>query len=186
MQLCNERHSLRRNKAKNRDWTIVISYVLFIYATLSIMPRIWNSFSRATGELSSFLVAVVFVILAMYVVFYLIAMKKTISSFLWLLFLIVFYVIALRMIELSIERIHFIEYGLLSIFVFKALRHSIQNKRIYAWAALIAFAFGCIDEGIQYFLPNRFFDVKDIAVNAVAILFGLALLALVFRPRLEL
>lgn len=177
---------MRRNKAKVRDWSIVAGYAFFIYSTLSIMPWIWNNISETTGGLNSFLVAVVLVVLALYMVFYLIAAKKTISSFLWLPLLITFYVLALRMIELPIERIHFIEYGLLSILVFKALRHSIQNKSVYAWAALIAFLFGCIDEGIQYFLPNRSFDIKDITVNAVAAFFGLALLALVFRPRLEL
>jgi hypothetical protein len=65
------------------------------------------------------------------------------------------------------ERLHFIEYGVLA-----GLLHGALGERP-AWirapaAALLAAAGGLADETIQFYLPNRVFDWRDVALNAVA------------------
>ena len=70
------------------------------------------------------------------------------------------------------ERSHLIEYSVLAIFIHKALLERIQNGEKVPLTALTAFGLtvliGAIDEGNQYFLPSRVFDVEDIMFNSLA------------------
>ncbi len=82
------------------------------------------------------------------------------------------------------EAFHFIQYGVLSLLLFRALSHRIQDPSIYVAATLIGSAAGIFDELIQWVVPQRFFDYRDIGINALAV--GLVQLALAagIRPRL--
>ena len=74
------------------------------------------------------------------------------------------------------EAFHFVQYGVLSLLLFRALGHRLQDPSIYVAAALIGAAFGIFDELIQWVVPRRFFDYRDIGINALAA--GLAQVAL--------
>jgi len=89
-------------------------------------------------------------------------------------------VLLLSRFELPEERLHFLEYGLVGGLVFAALLERQKNKRrdssglpsrcAYLWPAVGAFVMtgvaGWIDEGIQEVLPNRYYDLRDVAMNA--------------------
>lgn len=70
------------------------------------------------------------------------------------------------------ERSHLIEYSVLAIFIHKALSErwsdsaSIWRPALLSWG--ITFLVGVLDEGIQYWLPERVFDPEDIAFNGIA------------------
>ena len=70
------------------------------------------------------------------------------------------------------ERSHLIEYSVLAIFVHKALGErwvesaSIWRTALMAW--LFTFLIGVLDEGLQYWLPDRVFDTEDIVFNGIA------------------
>ncbi len=70
------------------------------------------------------------------------------------------------------ERSHLIEYGVLAIFIHKALIERLSNKNKLLRQALIAFALttliGVFDEGVQMFLPSRVFDLRDMLFNSLA------------------
>lgn len=74
------------------------------------------------------------------------------------------------------EAFHFIQYGVLSLLLFRALRHRLQDPSIYLAAALLGAAAGIVDELIQWLVPQRYFDYRDIGINALAV--GLVQLAL--------
>jgi hypothetical protein len=74
------------------------------------------------------------------------------------------------------EAFHFVQYGVLSLLLFRALGHRLQNPTIYVAATLIGAAFGIFDELIQWVVPRRYFDYRDIGINALAV--GLVQLAL--------
>lgn len=70
------------------------------------------------------------------------------------------------------ERSHLMEYSVLAIFIHLALvERAKQGKKVPA-PALLAFGLtlltGVLDEGVQYFLPDRVFDPYDIMFNAFA------------------
>ena len=76
------------------------------------------------------------------------------------------------------EALHFVQYGLVGGFVFAALgerrRHLAPGAPLArpgvaaVVAVLLTAAAGWADEGIQYLLPNRYYDLRDVAFNAAA------------------
>jgi uncharacterized membrane protein YhaH (DUF805 family) len=76
-----------------------------------------------------------------------------------------------------LERSHLIEYSVLSIFIHKALLERKKEGKNIAYPALLASAIaisvGILDECIQYFLPNRVFDLEDIVFNCMAVVMAI-------------
>jgi len=73
-----------------------------------------------------------------------------------------------RLKNSPVEVTHFLEYGVLSFFIFKALSHHIKNQSIYFSATLITLIFGILDEVIQWIVPGRVWNFKDVGMNAVS------------------
>jgi VanZ family protein len=82
------------------------------------------------------------------------------------------YALVFVRMELPEERTHILEYGLVALFVFEALRERSRNlgkpRAVGVMAVVIAASFGAIDEALQAALPNRVFDLRDIAFNTLA------------------
>ena len=82
------------------------------------------------------------------------------------------------------EAVHFIEYGVLGLLIYRALTHSITDPTIYLTAAAIGASVGILDEVIQWITPDRYWDLRDIWLN----FFGVALtqigIALGLQPSL--
>ncbi|NCA81883.1 MAG: hypothetical protein EOM72_03975 [Opitutae bacterium] len=80
------------------------------------------------------------------------------------------------------EAFHFVQYGGLSLLLFRALSHRLPDPSIYAVATLIGAAFGIFDELIQWVVPQRYFDYRDIGINAFAVGLVQVALAAGIRP----
>ena len=76
------------------------------------------------------------------------------------------------------ERTHLIEYGVLSVFIYEALKERASHGRRVPVPALLAIVaaslIGLIDEIIQAFLPNRAYDPRDLLFNFLAALMAVA------------
>ena len=70
------------------------------------------------------------------------------------------------------ERSHLMEFSVLAILIHKALQERYTSRNLVLIPAVLAFTFtsiiGILDEGIQYFLPNRVFDPEDLVFNTLA------------------
>ncbi len=66
------------------------------------------------------------------------------------------------------EVLHLLEYGLLGLLAFRALAHRMRDYGIYLAATLIGAIVGALDEALQWATPNRYWELRDIAINAVA------------------
>lgn len=70
------------------------------------------------------------------------------------------------------ERSHLIEFGVVAVFIYEALRERMaQGRRVPVAPLLTVFLtalVGTVDEVIQVFLPNRVFDPLDIVFNVLA------------------
>ena len=75
-------------------------------------------------------------------------------------------------IEKPAERIHFLEYGILGAFIFKATGKGTKQN---IFAIILLFIIAVIDELIQYMLPNRVGDIRDIVMNLTGGIIGLCL-----------
>jgi len=83
------------------------------------------------------------------------------------------------------EALHFLQYGLVGGFFFAALSERRRRRpaasppswptRLPAVTAFVlTLAAGWADEGIQYLLPNRYYDLRDVAFNAAAAALAIA------------
>ena len=69
------------------------------------------------------------------------------------------------------ERVHFLQYGLLGIMVAATARN--ESLALLAKLATFAILVGVIDECIQWYLPNRVGDFRDVAFNTMAAILGI-------------
>ena len=154
---------------------LVIGYVSAIYLTLPLMRPVLNYLKAQLGSRFSLLtdIALIAVMAGLATVL----AKNKITWKQWFLTLIVFclYGYGLKVLNIPEERIHLLEYGLLSYLVFKMYRSEQPPLSLY-WQSFLTVSFlGTLDEIIQYFIPSRVGDVRDIILNIISGLLGLVL-----------
>ncbi len=66
------------------------------------------------------------------------------------------------------EAVHFLEYGVLGLLLYRALRLHVPDATVFLAAALAGIIVGTVDEIIQWIVPGRYFDFRDIAINSGA------------------
>jgi hypothetical protein len=92
---------------------------------------------------------------------------------------LVFGALASRLSPVEVK-LHCVEYGVLGGLFYLALAQRRRRAALPAAIVLTATA-GWLDEGIQYLLPNRWYDLADVALNAASGALGAGLVALL-RP----
>lgn len=82
------------------------------------------------------------------------------------------YLLVFVRMNLPEERTHLIEYSVVAALIYQALGERAANGRKVPYPALLAWGLtallGLLDEAIQWALPNRVFDPRDILFNALA------------------
>lgn len=79
-------------------------------------------------------------------------------------------------------KLHFVQYGVLGGLLWGAW-HERGSRWAPLWALVVTAAAGWVDEGIQYLLPNRYYDLLDVALNAFAGAIAIGTLEGVARTR---
>ena len=72
----------------------------------------------------------------------------------------------------SVERVNFVEYGAIAFLFYRAWRR-LGNPSMLILPALAALLVGTLDEWLQWFIPNRVGEARDVFLNLVAIACGL-------------
>ena len=91
-----------------------------------------------------------------------------------LLALAVLYGAAATQSQTPEERLHLLEYGGVALLTELALPSRVRGAGRFIVAWVITIATGWCDELIQGLLPNRHYDLHDVALNAVSGLLALA------------
>jgi hypothetical protein len=77
-----------------------------------------------------------------------------------------------------LERTHLAEYGIAAWLAWRAVRPHVSGTfAAYAAAVLLGTAIGWGDELVQGLLPNRVYDLRDVAMNAAGAVLGIVVLA---------
>ncbi len=154
------------------SWLAVVAWTLVIYFTIPFARRIQAAFAEAWGRPAFTYVVLAFIAVACaaaLVYLFRASRGAAIGQYVWL-FLAggtsVYF--TLRLAPAPEESLHFIEYGILALLVFRALSHGVRDPLIYLNAWLICAIIGSFDEVIQWMTPRRFFAFGDIALNALA------------------
>jgi hypothetical protein len=152
-------------KSNKRLWLFIAVYVIFIYLTLPIMRPVLNFLYEALGKEA--LSIGVNGLLALAIVSFSIYVYK--SGFrmyprLALIFLIMLAggVVAMGL-DIPEERVHFLEYGVLGLLVLKAT--GVGSIRFVLYSVILVSLIGAVEELIQWSLPNRVGDMRDVLMN---------------------
>lgn len=81
------------------------------------------------------------------------------------------------------EAVHYVQYGILSLLLFRAFAHRISDYSIYAAVAIAGTIVGMIDETVQWLTPGRYFGFEDIWLNLTAVALVQIAVATAIRPK---
>jgi len=168
-------------KKKFWAWLWVALCAMAIFLIVPLARTIQSFVSTYSGRSLFGYTVLVAVGAAFLVVIYVLIFRLGIRSFsrlFWLSAVAALYVyFTLKLWRTPEEAVHFLEYGLLSFFLLRALSLSVRDKTIYARTFLIASLVGIFDEILQWIVPGRFWDFRDAGLNALAAgLFQVALI----------
>lgn len=151
-------------------WVALCTLAIFLVVPLA---RTIQSFVQARwgGSLFGYTVLVVaggtFLTLICFLYFKL--KIRSPSNYIWLTIITGLYVyFTLKLWKVPVEAIHFLEYGLLGFFLFRAFRLTIKDKSIYLSAFFFGSLVGILDEIIQWMVPLRYWDIRDVGLNALS------------------
>lgn len=175
-------HIRRLGVERCRAWALAVLYIAFVYSTIPVMPAVWEVLREYTEGSIRYLgiLAVAGVAVALIVQVWRRVGLTRWAPYLALLLIAPVYVVLLNRYALfPSERLHLVEYGFMGSFLFRALRFDLSERRAYIASFLITVLVGIGDECVQWILPQRFFEVKDIQLNALSGCLGLLLLRFV-------
>jgi len=155
-------------KERQKNWMLVYAWVFLIYSTLYIARPICD-FLKATVAFSAF-VDILCIGLGAAALIGVVKKAKVFNalSYVLLAVVLVSYANGLMTLQYPEEKIHFIEYGVLAFLVYRALALGAHSPKAYAQSFVIVTVLGLVDEGIQYLLPNRYFQVEDVVLNSIS------------------
>lgn len=85
-------------------------------------------------------------------------------------------------LQAPVEAVHFIEYGVLALVLFRAWRQPAPDVLAYPLSWLSAGLVAWLDEFLQWLMPGRFWDYRDLRLNLLAAGLVLAAIAWILRP----
>lgn len=148
-------------------------YVFFIYASLPFAPAVWRFIAWKLGKGASSIPFVLLSIVILSVFLYIFRFKKrSFPSYCAVAATGLLYFIGMLHVELPAEKLHFLEYAGVGYFSYRVYR---DMKKRYMAAILTVVVISLFDEAIQYLLPNRVFEIRDIAVNIFGGILGLVI-----------
>lgn len=178
----------RPEESEARSWFYVVTWSLIIFVTVPFARAIQAYVSTTWGR--DYFIYGVFLAITAFLLYSFRTLKirrqhATLGGYLWLLGITAIFVIyTIHLRSIPEEAMHFVQYGILSLLVYRALTHRISDNGIYIVAALVTFAVGITDEALQWLVPKRVWGLEDIWLDAVAAVLALLAVAKGLRPAL--
>jgi len=162
-------------------------WIVLIYTTIPFVRRAREAFAaRWPAELIAY--AVIAVALGAAVAAIIILRRRQLrigsADLLWLVGVAAVIVLwTRRLMGQPEEAVHFLEYGVLGVLLFRTFETRVPDPTVYVAATLTGLLVGTVDEIIQWLVPGRFWDLRDIVLNGGAVaLVQIAIWRLLKRP----
>jgi hypothetical protein len=153
------------------SWLLVALWSLLILATVPFARTIQRFVTQRWGR-ESFMVFTLgaIVVLTVALSIYLWRSPKRFggAQVLWLVGMLVVYFFTASRLKTPEEALHFLEYGVLGVLVFRALSYTLRDSAIYPTAVLVCTLVGTIDEILQWVTPQRYWEFRDVGLNALS------------------
>ena len=150
-------------------WSFVGMWVSLIYSTLYIVRPICD-FLKSHIAFNLFTDIIMFCLLWGVIISFLIKFEiRRKSTYAFLAFIALIYMYGfIFLVEFPEEKIHLAEYGFLAVLIYRALAVDFKELFSYFMAFVITALLGWGDEGIQYILPNRYYQTQDVILNLIS------------------
>jgi hypothetical protein len=150
-------------------WLLIALYIAVIYLTLPLMRPVLNYLYSSVGKGTlSVMVNLSLGIASASIV--LLSVKRGLPRALLIGILLVIAALFIYGMDRPEERIHFLEYGVLGFMVLKGMK---EHRHMIVLSFVFVALVGAVDELIQWLLPNRVGDLRDIAMNAAGGMLGI-------------
>jgi len=155
----------------------------FIPLARGLQKYVYSAFGKETFTYAVILIIAVLMVLYLY---RLRLRMKSVSQYVWLCLsgtVYIYSAVCLR--GHPEEAVHLLEYGLLAFFVFRAVSYRIQDWTAYPSSWFIVLFAGSTDEFIQWMVPGRVGDLRDIGINIFAGTVFLVTLNKCYKPDIK-
>jgi len=157
---------------RKKYWLLVFVWVALIYASIPFVRPLCETLRRYT--LLNFSI---FLSVAAIVILFLRALRQQKHwdrlTYVFLFLALAMYAYGFIVIKIPEEKIHFIQYGILSFLVYQAIALDVRGFQSYLWAFILVTFLGWMDECIQAITPGRYFGWSDVGLNSVSGVLGL-------------
>ncbi len=169
-------------------WSQAIAWVAVIYTSIFFARRVQAFVVANVGREGFYFFVVLFgVITLAYIARHLYRYRKEYSWLNYFTIVVVFSLYLFRTTQLKKsapeEALHFVQYGILYCLILRALVCRYRHVAVIALALVLTSLFGNLDEVVQWFAPERYFDWRDVGLNAFSGLMASILFAFAFRPQ---
>lgn len=170
------------------SWLYVVAWTLIIFASIPLARAIQEYVSQQWSRDAFTYAVVVAIVSALSTAISYARRLRSISrsSYFWLTAIgAIFFGYTIELGKRAPEEaIHFVQYGVLGVLVYRALTHRLQDTSIYFAAAIIGGVIGAIDEYIQWLTPRRVWGLGDIWLNFFSSALAQAAIAKGLQPKL--
>jgi hypothetical protein len=162
-------------------------WIGLIYATIPFVRKAREAFvARWPAELIAYAVIAAVLAAAVAAVVFLRRHRPHIGlvDLLWLISVAVVIIVwTRRLMGQPEEAVHFLEYGVLGVLLYRVFEPRVPDPTVYVAATLTGLLVGTVDEFIQWLVPGRYWDFRDIVLNGSAVaLVQIAIWRMVPRP----
>lgn len=165
-------------------WAGLIAYIAVLYATIPVGFQAVSGIVQRIGSWNFMAAVNLFgAVVAAALTLYLVSRHRTDRpmAYIWFLGIALVFLYYFWMLEVTVKRIHFLEYAALAVLMYRAFRARVAPPTLYPVVALSVAGVGAGDETIALFLPKRFGAVTDVIFDVTGGLLGLMLIKFVLR-----
>jgi VanZ family protein len=169
----------RTSKTDILLWTSITVFTGLIYSTLAVVSKVRKFLVEKYGNGIFDHIYWLFGIIGVLLVWYAFRKykgKELVFRLVTVGLFTVVYGYYLSGMKHAIERIHFLEYGILGTLLYAALSRHIRNWTAVILSLHMVYWIGLGDEAIQWLLPSRVGEIRDSVINLFSGLLGVALL----------
>jgi len=150
-------------------WVATGLWIAIIFVTLRYVP-VWRDFITDRFTETPIVVLVIVILLAVFgaTIVHMVRHKSLIRDYLFLAVICAAYAYSLSRIDIVVEQVHFIEYGLLAYLIISALRVDWRHSGQYVTTLLLITLVGVSDEYVQGTLVNRVGELRDVYLNILS------------------
>lgn len=156
-------------------------YIAILYATVPLVPRFTKSLVERHGYSVYNWIYLPFALLGMALLWHVLRRTekgKRLFTLSGLGAISLAYAVILPNLKYGVERMHFLQYGLLAFLLVGLFAPYLRDVGLYVWTVLLVYLLSLGDEAIQGALPNRVGEIADVTLNVYSALLGLAATAI--------